>query len=123
VTSGTAKITQIDALMAITQSSQRAAINWQSFNLGSEAKINITQPSSSSVLLNRILGNSASQIFGQINANGQVIMSNPSGMYSSAHSRSRCAILYGHDAWHQRYRLHGGHHEVQSQWRHRQNCQ
>ena len=83
VTAGTAKITQVEALMAITQSSQRAAINWQSFNVGSQAKINITQPSSSSVLLNRILGNSASQIYGQINANGQVIMSNPSGMYFS----------------------------------------
>ncbi|MCX7262440.1 MAG: autotransporter-associated beta strand repeat-containing protein, partial [Burkholderiales bacterium] len=83
VMAGTAKITQIDALMAITQSSQRAAINWQSFNVGSQAKINITQPSSSSVLLNRILGNSASQIYGQINANGQVIMSNPSGVYFS----------------------------------------
>ena len=74
VSAGSARIAQSGATMAITQDSQRAAINWQSFNVGKEAKVNITQPSSSSVLLNRVLGNSASQIFGQINANGQVVM-------------------------------------------------
>ena len=83
VSAGSASIAQSGGTMAITQNSQRAAINWQSFNVGSQAKVNITQPNSSSVLLNRILGNSASQIYGQINANGQVIMSNPSGVYFS----------------------------------------
>jgi filamentous hemagglutinin family protein len=83
VSAGSARVSQSGSTMAITQDSQRAAINWQSFNVGSQAKVNITQPNSSSVLLNRILGNSASQIYGQINANGQVIMSNPSGVYFS----------------------------------------
>ncbi len=83
VTAGSAKIAPSNSVLAITQNTDRAAINWQSFNVGAQAKVNITQPSSSSVLLNRIMGNSASQIFGQINANGHVIMSNPAGMYFS----------------------------------------
>lgn len=83
VTAGSAKIVQTHSVLAITQNTDRAAINWQSFDVGSQGKVNIAQPSSSSVLLNRIMGNSASQIFGQINANGQVILSNPAGMYFS----------------------------------------
>ncbi|MEI7782879.1 MAG: autotransporter-associated beta strand repeat-containing protein, partial [Betaproteobacteria bacterium] len=73
--------------MAITQGSNRAAINWQSFDVGSQAKVNIFQPSASSILLNRIQGERASQIFGQINANGQVVLSNPAGVYFSPTAR------------------------------------
>lgn len=50
VSAGSARVSQSGSTMAITQDSQRAAINWQSFNVGSQAKVNITQPNSSSVL-------------------------------------------------------------------------
>jgi filamentous hemagglutinin family protein len=83
VTAGQAGITQSGSTMAITQGSRQAVINWQSFDVGSSAKVNILQPSSSSILLNRIQGERASQIFGQINANGQVVLSNPAGIYFS----------------------------------------
>ena len=33
--------------MNITQSSQRAAIDWQTFNVGSQAKVNFAQPNAS----------------------------------------------------------------------------
>ena len=81
LSAGQASISQSGAAMAITQASQRAALNWQSFNVGAAAKVNIIQPSSSSVLLNRVLSSTPSQIFGQINANGHVILTNPSGVY------------------------------------------
>jgi filamentous hemagglutinin family protein len=83
VAAGQASIAQSGSIMAITQGSSRAAINWQSFDVGAQAKVNIAQPSSSSILLNRIQGERASQIFGQINANGQVVLSNPAGVYFS----------------------------------------
>ena len=83
VTAGQARVSQSGATMSITQDSARAVINWKSFDVGSQAQVNIAQPSSSSVLLNRITGNSPSQIFGRINANGQVILSNPNGVYFS----------------------------------------
>ncbi len=71
------------ALMSVNQSSQRAVIDWASFNVGSQAKVQFNQPNSSAVVLNNILGNNASQIYGQISANGQVFLSNPSGVYFS----------------------------------------
>ena len=87
VAAGQASISQSGSVMAITQGSNRAAINWQSFDVGAQAKVNIVQPSSSSILLNRIQGERASQIFGQINANGQVVLSNPAGVYFSPTAR------------------------------------
>jgi filamentous hemagglutinin family protein len=71
------------ALMSVNQSSQRAVIDWASFNVGSQAKVQFNQPSTSAVTLNNILGNNASQIYGQISANGQVFLSNPNGVYFS----------------------------------------
>ena len=71
------------AQMTVNQASARAVIDWASFNVGSQAKVQFNQPSSSAVVLNQVQGNNASQIFGQISANGQVILSNPSGIYFS----------------------------------------
>ncbi len=72
-----------NALMTVNQSSQRAVIDWNSFNVGSQAKVQFNQPGSNAVVLNQILGNNASQIYGQISANGQVFLSNPNGVYFS----------------------------------------
>ncbi|MEY4732897.1 MAG: Heme/hemopexin-binding protein precursor, partial [Pseudomonadota bacterium] len=44
------------------------------------AKVNVVQPSSQSVLLNRVLSDNPTQIFGQLNANGQVVLVNPRGI-------------------------------------------
>jgi len=71
------------ALMTVNQSSARAVIDWASFNVGSNAKVQFNQPGSSAVVLNQIVGNNASQIYGQISANGQVFLSNPNGVYFS----------------------------------------
>jgi fibronectin-binding autotransporter adhesin len=64
----------------VNQSSQQLTLNWSSFNVGSNESVRFYQPSSSSVAFNRILGQSASQIFGQIDANGQVVLINPNGL-------------------------------------------
>ncbi len=73
--------TAVAASMAVQQSSNQAIVNWQSFNVGAHASVTISQPSSSSVLLSRVLDSNPSQIFGQIKANGQVFLTNPSGVY------------------------------------------
>jgi filamentous hemagglutinin family protein len=87
VSAGQARISQSGANMVINQSSDRAAINWQSFNVGKDAKVQFAQPSASSVTLNRVLSSDPSQIFGQITANGQVILTNPAGVYFGASAR------------------------------------
>ncbi len=83
VVAGVAAISQAAAVLNVNQSSARAAIDWQTFNVGAAARVNFLQPSASSVTLNRVLDANPSQIFGRISANGQVFLSNPNGVYFS----------------------------------------
>ena len=80
---GQVSVRQAGQIMSINQTTPQAALSWNSFNVGSAATVNITQPSSSSILLNQVLSNNPTQIFGHINANGQVFLTNPSGIYFS----------------------------------------
>ena len=80
VVQGAASLAQSANQLNITQSTQRAAINWQSFDIGASAKVNVVQPNAQAVLLNRVVGQSPSQIFGQLQANGHVILVNPNGV-------------------------------------------
>ncbi|MDR3477200.1 MAG: MBG domain-containing protein, partial [Gammaproteobacteria bacterium] len=66
----------------INQASDKAIINWKSFNIGSTEKTQFVQPSASSIALNRINpGQGASQIFGRLTANGRLILVNQAGIY------------------------------------------
>jgi len=64
----------------ITQSTDKAIVNWNSFDIGRDATVNILQPSAQSALLNRVQSSAPTQIFGQLNANGQVFLINPHGV-------------------------------------------
>ncbi len=66
--------------MLIGQGSNHAIINWNSFGIGTGEAVNITQPAVQSTLLNRVLGNDPSSIFGTLTANGRVFIVNPNGM-------------------------------------------
>jgi filamentous hemagglutinin family protein len=66
--------------MQINQSSQKAVINWQGFSVGQQEAVNIQQPNAQAALLNRVVGQDASQIQGRLNANGQVYLVNPNGV-------------------------------------------
>jgi filamentous hemagglutinin family protein len=81
------------AAMAVNQSSQRAVINWNSFNVGQNASVTFNQPNAQAVTLNRIADQNPSQIYGQINANGQVFLSNPSGIYFSPTAQANVGAL------------------------------
>ncbi|MET3134463.1 filamentous hemagglutinin family protein, partial [Oxalobacteraceae bacterium GrIS 1.11] len=81
VVAGQASMTQNGAVLTINQGTNRAAIDWNTFNIGSQATVNFRQPSAASVVLNRVLDVNPSQIFGHLNANGQVFLSNPNGVY------------------------------------------
>jgi filamentous hemagglutinin family protein len=80
VTTGVATIAQADGTTTVTQSSESAAINWQSFNIANGQKVDFAQPNSSAVVLNRVVGNDPSLIYGELNANGQVFLINSSGV-------------------------------------------
>ncbi len=80
VAAGSATISESAAATTIEQSSQRAALNWQSFNLGSQQTVDFVQPSASAIALNRVISPNPSQIAGRIDANGQVVLVNQSGV-------------------------------------------
>ena len=81
VVGGTATITTPNANSTqIKQSSQNAVINWQQFSVGANQYVQFLQPNSSAVILNRVIGNNPSSIFGDITANGQVFLINPNGI-------------------------------------------
>lgn len=80
VRQGQATLTQSGARLEINQASDKAAINWQSFDIGAQAQVRFNQPGAGSVALNRVVGADVSQIFGQLSANGQVMLVNPNGI-------------------------------------------
>lgn len=63
----------------VNQTTPNASLNWASFNIGSNATVVFSQPSSSSTALNHIWDSSPSQIFGHLQANGQVYLLNQNG--------------------------------------------
>ena len=87
VTGGSGTIQQVNPnLLTIQQNTQNLAIDWQSFNVGAGSIVRFMQPSSSAIALNRVIGNDPSMIYGQIQANGQVILLNPRGIYFGPNS-------------------------------------
>ncbi|OIQ96540.1 heme/hemopexin-binding protein precursor [mine drainage metagenome] len=69
-----------DTSLAITQASQRAILNWQSFGIAPGENVVFRQPNASAVTLNRVLGSNPSEIQGRLSANGQVFLVNPNGV-------------------------------------------
>src|SRR5215471_6896438 len=70
-----------------------AVLNWQGFNIGSGETTVFNQPSSSSIVWNRINGQSPSQIYGNLQANGVVVLLNSSGFYFGPNSQVSAAGL------------------------------
>ena len=90
---GGVTMTQGVGTMNIVQPLQRGIVNWQSFSIGAGGLVSISQPSTSAVLLNRVVGDGmsiqASRIDGALrttlagNPNlpgGSVFLINPSGI-------------------------------------------
>lgn len=80
VAAGSATISQTGALTRIDQASPRVALDWRSFDIGRNQRVDFQQPSASAVALNRVTGPDASQIAGTLTANGQVVLINQSGV-------------------------------------------
>jgi len=69
------------ATVTVTQQTNSAIINWNTFNIGGGEKTNIAMPSASSVQLDRVTGGlGPSQILGSLWSNGRVFLVNPDGI-------------------------------------------
>ena len=87
VSTGQATTQQAGAQLNVTVS-QLAVLNWSSFNIAAGETTSFLQPSANSIVFN-IIGNgnnNPSQIFGNLNANGTVILANASGFYFGPNS-------------------------------------
>ena len=82
--SGASTSTQTGNTLTINQSTNQLITNWQTFNIGSNSTVNFQQPNSSSVALNRVTTGGGSEIYGQLNANGNVFLVNPNGVLFGA---------------------------------------
>src|SRR5580698_5039395 len=81
VSVGTATIgTPVGNQLTINQTTQQAAINWQSFSVGANATVRFNQPNATSSTLNRVTGDTPSSIAGRISAPGTVLLVNPNGI-------------------------------------------
>lgn len=80
VSSGTAEITANGSTLTIHQVTPNTTIQWQTFSIQNGEAVTFTQPSTSSVAVNRVTGGDASQILGTLSANGQVFLINPNGV-------------------------------------------
>ena len=93
VSAGNASITSAGNTTTITQSSNRASINWQDFSVRSNETVNFVQPSATAVTLNRVIGTEKSIIDGMLNANGQVFILNSNGILFGKNSSVNAAGL------------------------------
>jgi filamentous hemagglutinin family protein len=80
VSVGNATIQTEGADMVVHQTTQKAAIQWDNFDIGQNASVHFKQPNADAVALNRVLSQNPSQIHGKLRANGQVFLLNPNGV-------------------------------------------
>ncbi len=85
VSRGQATLQQLGNQLNITVS-QAAILNWRSFNIGAGETTSFLQPSANSIVFNVIGDRNPSQIFGNLNASGTVILANANGFYFGPNS-------------------------------------
>lgn len=77
---GSGSISSNGNSMTVRQTTDRMVADWQSFSIGAGHSVRFVQPGRDSVALNRILGDDASVIYGNLSANGHVFLQNSNGV-------------------------------------------
>jgi len=89
VISGTVNIQQPSiSQLNVNQSSNQAIVNWNTFNVGSQASVHFNQPGATSSILNNVLSGQ-SIINGSIYSNGRLYITNPTGILTGPTSAIR----------------------------------
>lgn len=73
-------------VLDITQSTRRSVINWGTFNIGADAKVQFFQPGASSLSIERVTGGKPAQIMGTLKANGNVFILDGNGVFFGKNS-------------------------------------
>ena len=93
ISSGAGKIDSSSSSLTVTQTTNKIIINWESFSIGNNESVIFLQPDSSSSALNNVLGNSRTVVEGNLAANGQIVLSNPNGIFISPTAKINVASL------------------------------
>ncbi|MGL6076736.1 MAG: filamentous hemagglutinin N-terminal domain-containing protein [Fimbriiglobus sp.] len=80
VSQGEASITSAGNHLDIHQATDRALIDWRSFDIAPGEVTQFHQPSASSLTVNRVNAATPSQIEGALQANGNIVLINPNGI-------------------------------------------
>jgi len=83
IVSGDIKTIENKSSLTVMQGSDKAIINWDSFSIDKDEITKFIQPSHSSSVLNRVIGNNCSEIFGKLESNGKVLLINENGIFIS----------------------------------------
>lgn len=96
---GDATWTDDGQTMTVTQGSERAVIDWLSFDVGAGNTVIFDQPGQGAVILNRITGDDPSHILGQLTANGSVFLVNPHGVIFGSDAVIDVGALIASSLW------------------------
>ena len=86
VVNGSATFQQVGNVLNVTNSNG-AIINWNTFSIGAGETTRFIQANASSSVLNRVLANDPSLIYGTLTSNGRVWLINPAGIMVGAGGR------------------------------------
>ena len=64
----------------VIQGTEKAIIDWRKFSIAGDEHTHFQQPSPSAVVLNRVRGDSRSDLLGRLTANGTIMLVNPNGV-------------------------------------------
>jgi filamentous hemagglutinin family protein len=96
VVGGAAGFSRPDAAtLIVNQHTDRAVINWNSFSIANGELTKFVQPNSTSSVLNRVVTANPSQIYGTLQANGNVFLINPGGVLVGAGGSVNTASFMG----------------------------
>ena len=86
VVSGQASVTASGKTLTVTNT-PGTIINWQGFSIAPDELTRFIQQSSSSSVLNRVVGQDPSRVLGRLQSNGRVFLINPNGIVFGAGAR------------------------------------
>jgi len=86
VIGGSVTLRQDGSTLRVNQTSDKAIVNWDTFNIGRDAAVQFLQPGADSAILNRVL-NGPSDIAGKLTSNGRVYLVNPNGVLFGSSAR------------------------------------
>jgi filamentous hemagglutinin family protein len=73
--------------IVVNQKSDRAIIEWDTFDIGHDARTEFVQPGQQSVAVSRVLDANPSRIMGQLTSNGRLVLLNPNGVMFGVNSK------------------------------------